>query len=211
MTFKSRILGSLIVAAATTLNASDGVSPELRVDEPLRPAQSAAGQTVPTETEPVPTAPNAAAQDPAGAEPAGSEPAGLDPVLPEPAVAEPVVVGEEPRVLAEPPRRHSPGQIPPGTLGRTYYRRSHPVPADKHPRTAMLAVRDHGCIPVLSVRDMGGFRMKSGVWLLESERPLDPGVSHVVRVEARRSAQEIEPYDCRFVRLIPGRIVYLDF
>ncbi len=104
----------------------------------------------------------------------------------------------------------SPGVMA-GTLGRTYYRRSHPVPADKHPRTAMLAVRDRGNIPVVTVVDMSGFRLESGIWLLESSRPLDPGVAQVVRVEARHSPQEVEPYDCRFVRLIPGRIVYLDF
>jgi len=75
----------------------------------------------------------------------------------------------------------------------------------------MLAVRDQGLIPHLSVSGMGGFRMKSGIWLFESTRPLDPGVCQIVRTEARRTVQEIEPYDARFVRLIPGRIVYLDF
>ena len=102
--------------------------------------------------------------------------------------------------------------LPPGTLGTTYERPSHPSPAEEHPRTAMLAVRDGGAIPFLTVQRMGGFRMKSsGVWLFESERPLDHGVCQIVRVEARRSAQEIEPYSTKFVRLIPGRIVYLDF
>jgi hypothetical protein len=100
---------------------------------------------------------------------------------------------------------------PRGTLGLTYYRRSHSVPADRHPRTAMLAVRDKGLVPHLSVPDMGGFRMRSGVWLFESLRPLDPGVSQVVRVEARKAHLEVEAYDVRFVRLIPGRIVYLDY
>ena len=100
---------------------------------------------------------------------------------------------------------------PPGTVGQTYSRPSHPVPSDEHPRTAMIAVRDDGSIPFLSVQNMGGIKMKSGIWLFESKRPLDPGVCQIVRVEARQSSADIEPYATRFVRLIPGRIVYLDF
>jgi hypothetical protein len=100
---------------------------------------------------------------------------------------------------------------PPGTLGQTYTRLSHPIPSDEHPRTAMLAVRDSQSAPHLTVQNMGGFRMKNGVWLFESSRPLDPGACQIVRVEARQTSQDVEPYDTRFVRLIPGRIVYLDF
>ncbi|MFO1002555.1 MAG: hypothetical protein U0936_19665 [Planctomycetaceae bacterium] len=101
--------------------------------------------------------------------------------------------------------------LPPGTVGQTYSRPSHPVPADEHPRTGMLAVRDDGSIPFLSVQNMGGIKMKSGIWLFESRRPLDPGACQIVRVEARQTAADVEPYATRFVRLIPGRIVYLDF
>lgn len=101
--------------------------------------------------------------------------------------------------------------LPPGTVGQTYTRPSHPVPADEHPRTGMLAVRDDGSIPFLSVQNMGGIKMKSGIWLFESRRPLDPGACQIVRVEARQTAADVEPYATRFVRLIPGRIVYLDF
>lgn len=101
--------------------------------------------------------------------------------------------------------------IPPGTLGQTYLRVSHPVPLDKHPRTGMLAVKDNGKVPYLSVGVMGGVKMKNGIWLFESTRPLDPGACQIVRVEARETPQDVEPYATRFVRLIPGRIVYLDF
>ncbi len=100
---------------------------------------------------------------------------------------------------------------PRGTLGQTYTRPSHPVPVDEHPRTGMLAVRDNGSIQFLSVQTMGGIKMKSGIWLFETKRPLDPGACQIVRVEARTHAADIEPYETRFVRLIPGRIVYLDF
>jgi hypothetical protein len=100
---------------------------------------------------------------------------------------------------------------PRGTLGLTYSRISHPVPEDKHPRLGMLAIRDNNRHPVVSVRGMGGLRLQNGVWLFESARPLDPGVNQIVRVEAREDMQDVVPYTTRFVRLIPGRIVYLDF
>lgn len=101
--------------------------------------------------------------------------------------------------------------VPPGTLGQTYLRVSHPVPLDKHPRTGMLAVKDNCNVPYLTVGNMGGVKMKNGIWLFESTRPLDPGACQIVRVEARETPQDVEPYATRFVRLIPGRIVYLDF
>ena len=100
---------------------------------------------------------------------------------------------------------------PRGTIGQTYTRVSHPVPMDKHPRTGMLAVKDNGSVPYLSVGVMGGIKMKNGIWLFESTRPLDVGACQIVRVEARETPQDIEPYATRFVRLIPGRIVYLEF
>jgi len=120
------------------------------------------------------------------------------------------------RMMREPFEADSYGRsqrefIPPGTLGQTYFRVSHPVPLDKHPRTAMLAVKDSGKVPYLTVGIMGGIKMKNGIWLFESTRPLDPGACQIVRVEARETPQDVEPYATRFVRLIPGRIVYLDF
>ena len=114
----------------------------------------------------------------------------------------PAVVGELVPDSRKPPR---------GTLGLTYSRITHPVPDDKHPRLGMLAIRDMKRHPVVTVRDMGGLRLQSGIWLFESSRPLDPGASHIVRVEARSQMTDIAPYTTRFVRLIPGRIVYLDF
>jgi hypothetical protein len=100
---------------------------------------------------------------------------------------------------------------PPGTIGDTYTRVSHPIPEDEHPRTAMLAVRDHRTAKYLRVQRMGGFRMQNDIWLFESSQPLFPGQDHVVRVEARQDSADIQPYKVKFVRLIPGRIVYLDF
>jgi len=105
----------------------------------------------------------------------------------------------------------APEAVPSGTLGHTYTRVSHPIPLDKHPRTGMLAVKDNGTVPFLTVGVMGGVKMKNGIWLFESTRPLDPGACQIVRVEARQTPQDVEPYASRFVRLIPGRIVYLEF
>lgn len=112
---------------------------------------------------------------------------------------------------AHPAVEHPLSPMPSGTIGQTYSRLSHPVPDDEHPRTAMLAIRDNGTVPWLSVQNMGGIKMKSGVWLFESNRPLDPGACQIVRVEARHNEKDIEPFQTKFVRLIPGRIVYLDF
>lgn len=100
---------------------------------------------------------------------------------------------------------------PQGTLGQTYTRVSYPVPLDKHPRTGMLAVKDDAKVPYMTVGVMGGLKMKNGIWLFESTRPLDPGVCQIVRVEARETPQDITPYATRYVRLIPGRIVFLEF
>jgi hypothetical protein len=116
----------------------------------------------------------------------------------------PMIVANSMAVLATVPP-------PPGTIGQTYTRVSHPIPEDEHPRTAMLAVRDNRQVEHLSVQRMGGFRMDNGVWLFETERPTIPGVENIVRVEARREANDIQPYKVMFVRLIPGRIVYLDW
>ncbi len=100
---------------------------------------------------------------------------------------------------------------PPGTIGETYTRASHPIPEDEHPRAAMLAVRDHGIEQNIQVQRMGGYRMTNGVWLFETTRPLTYCSENIVRVEARQDPNDIQPHKVKFVRLIPGRIVYLDF
>ncbi|MCP4782171.1 MAG: hypothetical protein GY903_20800 [Fuerstiella sp.] len=99
----------------------------------------------------------------------------------------------------------------PGTLGETYTRTSHRIPEDKHPRLAMLAIRDNHVLAHVSVQKMNGFRMESGVWLFETDKPLVSWTENIVRIEAREDAADVEPHAVRFVRLIPGRLVYLDF
>ncbi len=63
----------------------------------------------------------------------------------------------------------------------------------------------------MSVHGMSGFRMSNGIWLFETDLPLIPGKESIVRVEARRDTHDIQPHDFKFVRLLPGRLVYLDF
>ena len=75
----------------------------------------------------------------------------------------------------------------------------------------MLAVRDQKTVKFMRAQRMGGFRMNNGIWLFEANRPLFPGQEHVIRVEARHDKADIQPYKVKFVRLIPGRLVYLDF
>lgn len=102
--------------------------------------------------------------------------------------------------------------IVPGTVGRTYVRKSHPLPRDKHPRTAMLAVRDRGAVSFMTAQKMSGFRMSDDVWLFETDIPLVTWTNgNIIRIEARHNDNDIEAYRAMFVRLIPGRIVYLDF
>lgn len=102
-------------------------------------------------------------------------------------------------------------RTPRGTLGVTYLRHTHPVPEDKHPRSGMLAVRDKQRFRIVVVRGMSGLRLKNGVWLFESDRPLDPGASQIVCIEAKDHMMDVDAITKRYVRLIPGRIVYLDF
>lgn len=109
---------------------------------------------------------------------------------------------------------------PPGTLGTTYQRRSWSLPAEKHPRVAMLDVRVNGAASVnvfntYEYREwdqLDGFRNEtdSGLWHFES-RPLVPGVPHIYRVEARVPGPSGESTHVRYVRLIWGRRVELTF
>ena len=105
---------------------------------------------------------------------------------------------------------------PPGTLGQTYQRPMRPIPVDKHPRISIVDVRAPGATSVrvygtYEYRTKDGFtgfqdRKDPSVWRLESE-PLVPGIPHIYRVVAKYgdTAQE------KYIRLVPGRIVTLDF
>jgi hypothetical protein len=106
---------------------------------------------------------------------------------------------------------------PPGTLGYTYARRSWLIPADRHPRIAMLDVRapegatDVRVLTTYEYREedeIEGFRdpFNPCVWHFET-KPLIPGIPQVYRVVADTPAGE----DARMVRLIRGRRVTLEY
>ena len=64
----------------------------------------------------------------------------------------------------------------------------------------------------MTTEKMSGFRMSEDVWLFESDIPLVTWTNgNIVRIEARHEVNDIEAYRAMYVRLIPGRIVYLDF
>ncbi len=105
---------------------------------------------------------------------------------------------------------------PPGTLGQTYQRPMKPIPVDKHPRISIIDVHAPGATSIkvygtYEFRTKDGFvgfqdRKDASVWRFESE-PLIPGISHIYRVVAKYGDTSQEKY----LRLVPGRIVTLDF
>ncbi|MEX0716944.1 MAG: hypothetical protein WD066_10165 [Planctomycetaceae bacterium] len=119
--------------------------------------------------------------------------------------------GHPPRA-GVPPRRPLPEVLPPpGTLGTTYTRTSRPIPEDKHPRMAMLEVRGVAGREV-TVAGMKGYKADDGVWHFETEKPLVPGAAPFIHeVRARDPADTSGAGDLRVVRLIPARIVTLDY
>lgn len=112
---------------------------------------------------------------------------------------------------------------PPGTLGRTYSLPARPVPADKHPRVGMLEVKVSGTVEVF-VGDTFEFRESDDVDGYQDERdpalwhfetkPLTPGQPHVYRIETRHPGTEEHRGDVievRYVRLVPGRVLMINF
>jgi hypothetical protein len=99
---------------------------------------------------------------------------------------------------------------PPGTLTLTYLRPSRPVPEEKHPRLGMLeVVAPAGAI--VAVQGMKGYFGEDCLWHFESKEPLIPGVPHIYHVVSSMPGVGRQTADVRVVRLIPGRIVSLEF
>ena len=105
---------------------------------------------------------------------------------------------------------------PPGTLGQTYQRPMRPIPVDKHPRISIVDVRAPGATSVrvygtYEYRTKDGFsgfqdRKDPSLWRMESE-PLVPGIPHIYRVVAKYG----DTAQVKYIRMVPGRIVTLDF
>ena len=108
----------------------------------------------------------------------------------------------------------------PGTLGRTYYLPSRDIPADKHPRIAMIDIIAPNATSVRVVNvyvhreedDIDGFQdtRLNGLWRFET-MPLIPGNPHIYKVIFRFSDNPTAPETVRYVRLIPGRIIELTY
>lgn len=122
-----------------------------------------------------------------------------------------------------PPVQHSAPEVitpPPGTLGQTYQLRSKPVPVDMHPRVALLDVYVPNATQVF-VHDMNPYRTQDrldgfqdvedpNMWHFETE-PLYPGLPRIYRVEARVNGPNGPATEERYVRLIMGRVIELQF
>ncbi len=104
---------------------------------------------------------------------------------------------------------------PPGTVGYTYRRTSRPVPLEKHPRVAMLEVRINGGAEVTVDRlidsEIEGYEGNDGLWHFETKKPLTPGLPRIVAVKAKRTVGGAIVNDVLYVRLIPGRVVDIEF
>lgn len=101
---------------------------------------------------------------------------------------------------------------PPGTLGVTYRQSSRLIPDDKHPRIGMVEIFGIPVEAKVTIPHMEGFRKKdSQTWMFESEKPLLPGTPHIYPVTSKVMVNGHWTEDVRTIRLIPGRIVYLEF
>jgi hypothetical protein len=111
-------------------------------------------------------------------------------------------------------------QPPPGTIGRTYQMKSRPVPVKMHPRAAIVDVRVPNAKNV-RVHDMNVYRTQDfldgfqdpedpDVWHFTSD-PLTPGLNHLYRIEAVFDGADGKSTDERYVRLIMGRVIEIEF
>ncbi len=139
-----------------------------------------------------------------------------------PAPGEPVPVGPLPSIYGPPGANANPGVAsgptagtdpygvapPPGTLGQTYQRRTRLIDAEKHPRVGMVDVALSDNYEVTSK----GLKVKwtGKVWRLESD-PLLPGIPHIYEVKSEWGPEGAKQHQVRTIRLIPGRIVDLEF
>lgn len=129
--------------------------------------------------------------------------------LPGPMVGLPSGPMAAPRPVA-PPRRDWFVPAPPGTLGRTYQLCSRPLPEDEHPRNAGLEIKVSGATEIYVDR-MEGFVDEDGFWQFTTEKPLIPGQPAIVRVVITRPHSGKLTKDVRVVRLIPGRVLSVEF
>lgn len=100
-------------------------------------------------------------------------------------------------------------QPPPGTLGRTYLRRTTLIPDTEHPRQGVVWVN----LPEQADVSARGLKVEwtGEMWRLESEQALVPGVPHIYAIKAEWDTPNGRTTQVRWVRLIMGREVELEF
>jgi hypothetical protein len=103
-----------------------------------------------------------------------------------------------------------PAPAPPGTLGHTYDMCSRPLPEDEHPRSAGLEIRTCD-VARIDVEKMEGYLGEDGLWHFTTEKPWIPGRPAIVKVVLERTTTDSLVKDVRTVRLVPGRILSLEF
>lgn len=109
---------------------------------------------------------------------------------------------------------------PPGTIGQTYQLRSRPVPASMHPRTGMVDLRIanasnvviHSMNANLAEDKLSGFQDQHDptMWHFSSE-PLLPGTAHIYRIEAQVAGPNGVTTQERYIRLVMGRLIEVNF
>lgn len=144
------------------------------------------------------------------AEPMFSAP--VQPMMPAAPYPQPMM-GPAPHPAMRPyaPARPAAVPPPPGTLGYTYKRFTRPVPVDKHPRIAMIEIFGVPEGVKLTMHGTDGWVDSKGVWHMETEKPPVPGLSLVRKVLVWNEDGTLNHDLVRTVRLIPGRIVELDY
>lgn len=98
---------------------------------------------------------------------------------------------------------------PPGTLGQTYRRRSALVDDEEHPRHAVVIVKlpEHADVAARGLK----VKWTGEEWRLETALPLVPGMPHIYAVQAEWDTPTGRVAETRWVRLIMGRVVDLEF
>lgn len=109
-----------------------------------------------------------------------------------------------------PPRLPPMPPPPPGTVGTTYFRRSALLPPNEHPRSAAVDVYNVGAEALVA---SPGLKAKwlDDRWQLMTEAPLIPGLPHIYAVTVAPAGGDLRTGEVRYVRLIMGRVVDLEF
>jgi len=140
-------------------------------------------------------------------------PGGPLPPLPAPMTSPTLIapgMSSEPIGMAIPGTNRFGMAPPPGTLGKTYQRRTTLLPDEKHARIGIVDVHVPEDVDVTA----RGLKSKwtGKVWQLETEAPLLPGVPHINAIKTEKTLPSGEKQvDVRWVRLIMGRVVDLEF